>query len=100
MKSILARSRAALAGSLLLILATAAHAQQPPAAAPAATASPAAPAPAAEGVPTVEPAPDPKVIKQLETLLNQKFSRDPNDIYQSLEKSGLAEVSALNPAER
>ena len=40
------------------------------------------------------------MIKQLETLLNQKFSRDPNEIFQSLEHTGTSNTAAPNAAER
>ncbi len=43
---------------------------------------PAAPPPVAE----VQPL-DPKVLKQYEAILNQKFSRDPAEIYRSLERT-------------
>ena len=39
-------------------------------------------APAAEAQPL-----DPKLLKQYEAILNQKFSRDPAEIYRSLERN-------------
>lgn len=86
--------------SLLLVIACAvaylspARAQQPaaapaPEAPPAAVVAPAPPAP-----------PDPKVLKQLEGILNQKFTRDPADIFRALERTGAADASALDARER
>src|SRR3954467_4551902 len=89
------RRTAGIAAVAMLCVATV-RGQQP---APAPTAT--TPAAAAEATAPAAPAPpDPKVVKSWETLLNQKFSRDPNEIFQSLEKSGLGDISSLNPAER
>ncbi|MDB6152207.1 MAG: hypothetical protein JWL90_660 [Chthoniobacteraceae bacterium] len=41
------------------------------------------------------PPPDPKVIKQLEAILTQKFTRDPNDIFNGLERGRSAEAQNL-----
>ena len=59
------------------------------------------PAPAAQASAAVPPAPaplDPKLLKQLEAILNQKFTRDPADIFRGLERAGTAD--SLNPTER
>ncbi|RYD64572.1 MAG: hypothetical protein EOP84_32620, partial [Verrucomicrobiaceae bacterium] len=44
--------------------------------------------------------PDPRVIKQLETLLNQKFSREPGDIFYALERGVSADLATLNSSDR
>jgi hypothetical protein len=92
MKSLFPRipQRLAIAAIALLALA-AGQAQQP--AAPAPPTAPPAPA-------TPFGPPDPKVIKQLETLLNQKFSRDPNDVFHALERGATADLSTLNASDR
>ncbi|HSI13711.1 MAG TPA: hypothetical protein VK961_16825, partial [Chthoniobacter sp.] len=61
-----------------------AHAQQP--------APPATPTPAA--------APDPKWIKQLEAILNQKFSRDPGDRLRTLERFGVTDPASMSVTDR
>jgi hypothetical protein len=40
------------------------------------------------------------VLKQLESILNQKFSRDPQDIFRALEKTGTADIAALPANDR
>ena len=40
------------------------------------------------------------MIQQLETLLNQKFSREPGDIFAALERASTAGTSTLNAAEQ
>ncbi len=58
----------------------------------------ATPAPALAAAPFGPP--DPKVIQQLETLLNQKFSRDTYEIFQSVERTGKGRNTAPNVADR
>lgn len=86
-----------------------AFAQEPaapaPAAPPAQTATPppppaaTTPQPATPAEPAVPPAPptppplDPKLLKQFEAILNQKFSRDPSEIFRSLERPRASETS-------
>ena len=54
---------------------------------------------ATDAQPAATPAPlDPKVLKQLEAILTQKFTRDPADIFRALEKAGSAD--SLNATER
>ncbi|MEA3210892.1 MAG: hypothetical protein QOE70_3949 [Chthoniobacter sp.] len=95
----------------VLLFLTFARAQQPagspaaPPAAPAPAAVPVAPpTPAPAIVAPVEPPaptpPDPKLLKQLEAILTQKFSRDSADIFRALERSGTADTSTLNQPER
>ena len=88
------------AAACLLSLLASARAQQPttpPATDPAAATQSAATTPPPPAAPVPEPL-DPKVLKQFEAMLNQKFSRDPAEIFRSLERPKTAE--ALNPAER
>jgi hypothetical protein len=73
-------------GSILM-----AQAQQ---AAPPAGAAASAPVAALQGPP------DPKVLKQLEQIANHRFSRDPADILQNLERTGALDPSTLNPQDR
>ena len=80
----------ATAACVLAFLATA-RAQQPVA----------APVPAAEAQPAVAPTPallDPKLLKQFEVILTQKFTRDPADIFHALARAGAAD--SLNATER
>lgn len=72
---------------------TAAQAPVPP---PAATPPIVAPAPApAPVVPEPPPPPDPKVIKLYESILNHKFSRDPNELLRNLERVGTTDPATL-----
>jgi len=50
--------------------------------------------------PVAPPAPDPKIIKETEAILSQKFSRDPNDLLRSLERVGTADPAALTITDR
>ncbi len=84
-----------LAAACALLTLTAAQAQQP--AAPPAAATP-APAPAATPEPPAPP--DPKLIKALDQLLVFKFSREPGDLFKTLELSGKADLSTLPVNER
>lgn len=77
-----------LAAACALLTLTVAHAQQP-----AAPPAPAATAPAATPEPPAPP--DPKLIKALDQLLNFKFSREPGDLFKTLELSGKADLSSL-----
>lgn len=85
MKFNLPRFIPAAAACVLTVLATA-QAQQ---AAPAAPAAAPAPAPV-----------DPKLLKQWEAIATTKFSRDPADIFHSLEKAGTADISTLTATDR
>lgn len=62
---------------------------------PAETAATTAQPPAAAVVP-----PDPKLLKQWETLSTQKFVRDANDIFYGLERNGVADPATLSPVDR
>jgi hypothetical protein len=89
------------AATCALPLLPVAHGQQPaatpnPATAPAA-AAPAATPPAEAAAPAP---PDPKVIKQWETLLNQKFAREPGDVYLALERVVTSNPSTPNAMDR
>lgn len=44
--------------------------------------------------------PDPKVIKQLESILNQKFTREPSELLHSLERVGTADPATLAANDR
>ena len=80
-----------IAAACLLSMLGAAPAQQP-----ATPATPAAPAPA-----TAAPAaPDPKFLKQLDAILSQKFSKDPADVFRSIEHTGTADTASLNVTDR
>lgn len=66
-----------------------------------------APAPTPEVVPAPVPAPpppppppDPKVIKETEAILKDRFSRDPNDLLRHLERVGTADPATLPVNER
>lgn len=59
---------------------------------PVASLSPAEPAQPA--------APDPKLLKELESLLNQKFSREPSELLRHLERIGTADPATLTANER
>ncbi|HSI61774.1 MAG TPA: hypothetical protein VLE43_01610, partial [Candidatus Saccharimonadia bacterium] len=113
MRRFLSLSAATTAGVLLLL--PLAHAQQPaPAPAPAPAAQPPAapvPAPTAPAVqapvapepppaPLPPPPPDPKVLKLLEAILNQKFNRDPNEVFQALSRSGTADPAKMDVREK
>ena len=77
------------------------QAQQPAAPPTPAAPAPAAPAPPAPPAPPTPPAPpDPKLLRQLESILNQKFSRDPSDVFHGLERTGTADIASLNQPER
>ena len=67
-------------------------ANPPPAATPPAPEPPPAPAP--------PPPPDPKYIKQLESILNQKFNRDPYDIFHALSRTGTTDPATMTPQEK
>ncbi|MGV3663110.1 MAG: hypothetical protein ACO1TE_23190 [Prosthecobacter sp.] len=70
-----------------------AHAQDAvPAAAPA--------PPTVAPTPAPPPPPDPKVIKETEAILKEKFSRDPNDLLRHLERAGTADPATLPVNER
>jgi len=80
-----------------------AHGQQPADAAASPAPPPAAPPPAVEAPPAAPPAPaafEPKVLKQYEAILSQKFSRDPSDIYHALGRSGATVSPTQTPTER
>lgn len=106
MKFPLSQSCCRLVAVSALLALTSAHAQQPgdPQATaaqpvPALSSTIATPAPASATIIPFGP-PDPRVLKQLETLLNQKFSREPSDIFYSLERGVKADLSTLNGSDR
>ena len=45
--------------------------------------------------PPVAPAPDPKLIKEYESILQQKFTRDPNELLRHLERVGTSDPATL-----
>lgn len=53
---------------------------------------PAAPTPAP---PPATPAPDPKILKEYESILQQKFTRDPNELLRHLERVGTSDPATL-----
>src|SRR4051794_10132701 len=97
MKSLLFTHSRRLATACALLALTAAHAQQP--AAPATPPAPPAAAPAGTPAPPASPEPpappDPKLLKALDQLLAFKFTREPNDLFKTLELSGKADLSTL-----
>ncbi|MEZ0385524.1 MAG: hypothetical protein ACAI34_00555, partial [Verrucomicrobium sp.] len=58
-----------------------------------------APAPA-PAPPAPPPPPDPKVLKQMEAILNQKFSREPNEIFHALGRSGATDPATMSVSDR
>ena len=58
------------------------------------------PAHAQEPAPAANAAPDPKLIKQLEAILNQKFSRDPSELLHNLERFGVTDPATLSVNDR
>lgn len=82
-----------LCAAFALVTCATAKAQQP--AAPAA--AEVAPPPA---VPSPPPAPDPVVVKQLESILTQKFTRDPSELLRHLERVGTSDPNTLPANER
>ncbi|MHA3774132.1 hypothetical protein ACXR0O_21595 [Verrucomicrobiota bacterium sgz303538] len=106
MKSPFSQSRCRLVAVSALLALTSTHAQQPgdPQAtatqpAPALPSAIVTPAPTAATIIPFGP-PDPRVLKQLETLLNQKFSREPSDVFYSLERGVKAVLATLNASDR
>ena len=62
---------------------------------------PAAPPPAAAAVaPVPPPAPDPKLIKEYESILQQKFTRDPGELLRHLERVGTSDPAILPANDR
>ncbi len=55
---------------------------------------------AQDAVPAPPPPPDPKVIKETEAILKERFSRDPNDLLRHLEKVGTADPATMPVNER
>lgn len=51
-------------------------------------------------VPPAAPAPDPKLIKEYESILNQKFTRDPNELLRHLERVGTSDPATLPANDR
>ncbi|MCX6856749.1 MAG: hypothetical protein NTV80_17810 [Verrucomicrobia bacterium] len=72
-----------LCAALALIIFTAVQAQQP-----------------AAPVPTQLPGPDPKLIKEYESILKQKFTRDPGELLRHLERVGTADPATLPANDR
>ena len=104
MKSLPPRISSCLAAATLFAALAAGYAQQAAAPPPPASSAAAAAAPAEPPAPAATPAPpaplDPKVIKELETLLNQKFTREPGDIFYSLERGLTSDISKLSAPDR
>jgi len=67
---------------------------QQPAAPPAANVAP------PPEVPPQPPGPDPVVLKQLEAILTQKFTRDPSELLRNLEHVGTSDPATLPANER
>jgi hypothetical protein len=76
-----------LCAALALVILTTAQAQQP-----------AVPAPAQQ--PVAPPGPDPKLIKEYESIMNQKFTRDPGELLRHLERVGTADPATLPANDR
>ncbi len=76
-----------LCAALALVLLTTAQAQQP-----------AVPAPAQQ--PVAPPGPDPKLIKEYESIMNQKFTRDPGELLRHLERVGTSDPATLPANDR
>lgn len=51
-------------------------------------------------VPVPPPAPDPKLLKEYQSILNQKFTRDPNELLRHLERVGTSDPATLPANER
>lgn len=47
-----------------------------------------------------QPAPDPKLLKEYESILQQKFTRDPNELLRHLERVGTSDPATLSANER
>ncbi len=94
------------AAASVLPLLSIASAQQPadaPAVPPAPAAQPPAAPPTVVAPPVEPPAPappDPKLLRQLESILTHKFSRDLTEIFHAIEKSGTADLATLTPSDR
>ncbi|MDH4475486.1 MAG: hypothetical protein QE274_03350 [Verrucomicrobiaceae bacterium] len=73
--------------ALALVIFTATQAQQP-----------AVPAPAPP--PVAPPGPDPKLIKEYESIMNQKFTRDPGELLRHLERVGTTDPATLPANDR
>ena len=58
---------------------------------------PAAPTPAP---PPAAPSPDPKLIKEYESILQQKFTRDPSELLRHLERVGTSDPATLSANDR
>jgi hypothetical protein len=69
--------------ALALVILTAAQAQEP-----------------ATPPPAQEPGPDPKLIKEYESIMNQKFTRDPGELLRHLERIGTADPATLPANDR
>jgi hypothetical protein len=50
--------------------------------------------------PPTAPAPDPKLIKEYESILQQKFTRDPNELLRHLERVGTSDPATLTANDR
>jgi hypothetical protein len=76
-----------LCATLALVILTTSHAQQP-----------VVPAPAQQ--PVAPSGPDPKLIKEYESILQQKFTRDPNELLRHLERVGTSDPATLTANDR
>ncbi|WP_395750670.1 hypothetical protein [Prosthecobacter sp.] len=72
-----------------LALLTSAPAQDP------APANPPTPAPVAAPTPAPPPPPDPKILRETEAILKDRFSRDPNDLLRHIERVGTTDPATL-----
>ncbi|MFT6177732.1 MAG: hypothetical protein ACJAQT_000034 [Akkermansiaceae bacterium] len=97
MKAYFQRSIAASAAMALAIFVSAsANAQEPPPSPePPVVADPAVPP-----QPTEPPQPDPKLIKEIEQMLKQRYSRDPSDLLRHLDRVGTADPATLTVTNR
>lgn len=50
--------------------------------------------------PPATPAPDPKILKEYESILQQKFTRDPNELLRHLERVGTSDPATLTANDR
>ena len=82
-----------LRATVAFVFLTIALAQQP-------AVPPAADVPPPAVVPPPPPGPDPIVLKQLEAILTQKFTRDPSELLRNLERVGTSDPSTLPANER
>jgi hypothetical protein len=84
---------AAMALALSLFVPASANAQEPPPADPPVVAEPPA-------EPVAPPQPDPKLIEEIENMVKQRYSRDPNDLLRHLDRVGTVDPSTLTVTDR